>query len=66
MIKALIRAAIAIAVILVLAQYVPFIAEHQNGLLLAAVALSFIGVIAKFFIILILFVAGAIFFFHII
>ncbi len=63
MIKAIIRTALLVAAVLLLAPYVPFVAEHQQGFLIAAVALGLIGIIGRIFVLAIVVVA-AVFFFH--
>ncbi len=63
MIKAIIRTVLLVAAVLLLAPYVPFVAEHQQGLLIAAVALGLIGIIGRIFVLAIVVVA-AVFFFH--
>ena len=63
MIKALIRSALLVAAILVVSRFVPWVAEHEVALLIAAVALGLFGIIARIIIILLL-IGAVVFFFH--
>lgn len=63
MIKAIMRTVVLVAVVLVAAQFVPLVAEHEWALLVAAVALGLIGVIGRIFLLL-LAAAAVILLFH--
>ena len=63
MFKALIRTALLVVAILVLSRFVPFVADHEAALLVAAVALGLFGIIARVLMIL-LFIGAAVLFFH--
>lgn len=63
MIKAIIRTALLVAAVLLLAPRVPFVAEHQQALLVAAVAVGLIGAITRV-VILVLVAVAVLFFFH--
>ena len=64
MIKALVRTVLLVVFVLVLAQFVPFVAQHEYALVAVAVALGLIGVITRVLVIMLLIAAVALFFFH--
>lgn len=55
--KALVRTALLVAAVLLLAPVIPFVADHEAAFLIAAVALGLVGVIGRLFIALIIGVA---------
>lgn len=57
MIKAIIRTALLVGAVLVGALFIPFIAAHQQALLIGAVAIGLIGVITRLVLILLLIAA---------
>ena len=63
MIKAIVRTVVLVVAVVVLANFVPLVAEHEWALLVAAVALGLIGVIGRIFLLL-LAVAAVILLFH--
>ena len=63
MFKAIIRTAALVALVLVLARFVPFVAEHEMALIIAAVALGLIGIIGRIFLLLLI-AAAVVLLFH--
>ena len=52
MIKAVVRTALLVGTVLLLSQFVPFVAAHEQALLIAAIAIGLIGIITRVILIL--------------
>lgn len=63
MIHALVRTIILVAAVLLLARFVPFVAAHEQALLIAAVAIGLVSILTRSLIVLFVLAAAALLFY---